>query len=182
MKWKHGFIFFFAAITSKTGLAATEVSIKEPDGEIAHFLDTHCIKCRAENVTQEDQMSNVGQNAKMLVFVSFSLPLQSWKDFSYVMQKTEGVFVLRGIPENSFESFYKKLVELRAADVHAPIQIDPLAFEKYQIEAVPTVILKKEDVFDKMIGNIPLQTSLRFFAENGNCRKEADQILQDLRR
>jgi len=99
------------------------------------------------------------------VFISFSVPLPTWKDLSDSLEKTNGCFVMRGISENSFSEFSRKLKELRAFGINAPIQIDPEAFDKYQIDAVPAVVQETPDGYHRLVGNIRLDEALRLFAE-----------------
>ena len=109
--------------------------------------------------------------------MSFSVPIESWKDLSSQLEQTGGSFVLRGLPENSVKSFLKQISSLREAGVHAPILIDPEAFEKYAIKAVPTIVLINGEECDKMTGNIPVKTVLRSFAEKGTVKEIAKKIL-----
>ena len=113
-------------------------------------------KCR--NCTQP-----AGQN--LMVFISFSVPMESWKEWSVGMEKSGGTFVLRGLPDNSFQLFSKKVTELRKEGVKAPIVIDPEAYSKYGIEAVPAVVQLDGQKYDKMSGNIRLEEVLRRFAQ-----------------
>jgi len=106
-------------------------------------------------------------NHNLMVFISFSVPLESWKEWSYTLEKLGGTFVLKGIPENSFPIFLKKVIELRLAGVSAPIYIDPEAYEKFGIEAVPTVLALNGTKYDKVAGNIRLDAALKMFNEKG---------------
>jgi conjugal transfer pilus assembly protein TrbC len=81
------------------------------------------------------------------------------------MEKMGGVFVLRGIPGNSFAMFTQKLAELRKKGITASILIDPESFEEYGISSVPTIVLVEEGKYDKMTGNVPVQTALVAFKE-----------------
>lgn len=121
---------------------------------------------------------NFNQDAEHLrVFMSFSVPIESWKDLSSQLEQMGGSFVLRGLPENSVKSFLKQIASLREAGVNAPILIDPEAFEKYAIKAVPTVVLINGEKYDKITGNILLKTVLKSFAEKGSVKEIAKNIL-----
>ena len=91
----------------------------------------------------------------LVVFMSSSVPVDTWKDLAREMAKTGGVFVLKGIPGGSFEAFVLKVMELRQAGVAAPIDIDPDLFEEFKVVEVPMVILcgKKSD---QAAGNLQL--------------------------
>jgi len=99
----------------------------------------------------------------LMVFMSFSIPLESWKDWSQSLEREGGVFVLRGLPGNSFHTFAQKVKELRNAGVKSPIRIDPEAYDQYEIKEVPCTVLLDGDAYDKMTGNIHLEAALRTF-------------------
>jgi len=111
-------------------------------------------------------LQEASEESHLMVFISFSVPVESWKDLSLQLEKTEGRFLLRGLPGNSFEELTKKIFEMRAAGVNAPIDIDPDRFEKYGIDAVPAIVLENGETFDRIVGNIRLDAALRLFAES----------------
>ena len=131
-----------------------------------------CRGC-SKTVVREDKRD-------LLVFISSSAPLETWKDFSRQMEKTGGVFVLRGIPGGSFEAFALKVMELRQAGVSAPIDIDPDLFEQFEVIEVPTVVLcgKKSD---RSVGNLRLSAILELMAESGDENEKASALLRRLK-
>ncbi|NGX50731.1 MAG: hypothetical protein K1060chlam2_00581 [Chlamydiae bacterium] len=100
------------------------------------------------------------QEPTFLAFVSFSMPQELWIQMSRELEQIGGTFVLRGMPNNSFQNFLTHVMELRERGVHAPIGIDPDSFEKYKITAVPTFVLLKKDGFEKTIGNVSVTYAL----------------------
>ncbi len=111
----------------------------------------------------------------LLVFMSSSVPLETWKDFSRQMEKTGGVFVLGGIPGGSFEVFALKVMELRQAGVAAPIDIDPDLFEEFEVAEVPTVVLRGKKN-DRFVGNLRLSSALELMAESGDEKDQASKL------
>jgi conjugal transfer pilus assembly protein TrbC len=101
-----------------------------------------------------------------MVFISFSVPIESWKDWSQTLEKNGGVFILRGLPGNSFRLFAKKVIALRKAGVRAPIRIDPEAYEKYAIEAVPTIVVSTDAGYNKIVGNASPDWVLAMFGSS----------------
>ena len=120
------------------------------------YLLAACLTCRSENPVQEE--------SSLKVFMSFSVPIESWKDISTQLEETDGVFVLRGVPNNSFEEFAVKLMNLREAGVRAPIDLDPEAFETYAIDSVPAFVFKG----NKITGNLRCDAALREIREKGD--------------
>jgi len=106
----------------------------------------------------------------LLVFMSFSTPEATLLSFAKELEVYGGAFVIRGLPDNSFAVFFNKLTRLKDLGMNAPILIDPDSFEDYQITEVPTIVLKGEKAFDKIIGNIPISNALEIFAEKGEER------------
>ncbi len=118
---------------------------------------------------------------QLLVFISFSAPIPTWKEFSSILLTAKGAFVLRGIPSNSFTLFSKRVEELRKEGIYAPILIDPEAFERYAIDAIPSVVLFDESKHDKLVGNRVLLSSLQLFAEQGETKTLAHKIYSELK-
>jgi type-F conjugative transfer system pilin assembly protein TrbC len=79
------------------------------------------------------------------VCMSFSVPLQVWKDLNEDLIRHNGVFVVKGLPNNSFQAFAEKVLEFRKLGITAPIQIDPKLFERLNVKHVPLFIVHDED-------------------------------------
>lgn len=135
-------------------------------------------KCSAPSSPLPEFLSPKPTKHKLFLFTSFSLPLESWTEFSIFLEKAGGMFVLQGLPDNSFTSLAKKLSELRKAGIRAEIVLDPESFEKFNIRAVPTLVLSNGKQYDKISGNIKPLSALSYFAESGDCGEIAKQILQ----
>ncbi len=130
-----------------------------------------CKKCVAPPIGAHSSSYN------LMTFMSFSVPLESWKEWSKSLEKIGGVFVLRGLPGNSFQIFAQKIKELRNAGINAPIYVDPEAYHKYGIQAVPTTVLLDGEKYDKITGNIHLEAALRAFKEKGSSNIIARELL-----
>lgn len=120
-------------------------------------------KCSPTPIFAFDENSS----PKLRVFISFSVPLKTWQDYSPQLVERGGVFVLRGLPDHSFHSLSQRIQELRERGVSAQIIIDPDLFDKHQVTAVPTIVLENAGKLDKMAGNITLASALRIFQEGG---------------
>ena len=115
---------------------------------------------------------NTDPQTALYVFMSFSLPDETWMAISHEVEKTEGVLVLRGLPENSFKQLAVKIYNLRKIGVRATVQVDPRLFDKYRIDKVPTFVTTDNDRFDKVSGNVSLAFAL------GKMETEAAQRLR----
>jgi len=112
----------------------------------------------------------------LLVFISFSMPEASLLSFAKELESCGGVFVVRGLPNNSFSEFFNKLNHLKEIGMDAPILIDPDSFEEYEVTEVPTIVLKGDEAFDKMTGNVPVSYALETFSEKGEEQYLAKEL------
>ncbi|MCB1107314.1 MAG: type-F conjugative transfer system pilin assembly protein TrbC [Chlamydiia bacterium] len=103
----------------------------------------------------------------LLVFISFSMPEASLLTLAKELETYGGAFAVRGLLNNSFAEFFNKLNHFKEMGINAPILIDPDSFEEYEVEEVPTIILRGEKTFDKMTGNVPISYALETFAKKG---------------
>ncbi|MBY0292800.1 MAG: type-F conjugative transfer system pilin assembly protein TrbC [Alphaproteobacteria bacterium] len=121
---------------------------------------------------------------KLLVFVSFSMPLDSLKALGTHVNQLGGRLVLRGLLNGNFRETAQKL-----KDLQEEVIIDPPLFEAYQVERVPTFVLRQkntgsaeeEAVYDRLVGNVSLEYALEQFASSGEMHPEAAEMLQALR-
>jgi conjugal transfer pilus assembly protein TrbC len=118
-----------------------------------------CQQCFHEEVASS--------NSQVLVFMSFSIPTNVWMNLSQELEHVQGTFVLRGIPQQSFQLLAKRVLELKNQGVNAPIQIDPQSFKTYQIEHVPSFVVVDDEKFDKVIGNVSLKFALNLMTQKG---------------
>ena len=158
-----------AAASAKEG--KEKVSAPEEEGAAERKCSTKA------SVPHESSIVN---KTSLFIFISFSVPIESWKDLSCELEKAGGVFVLNGIPNGSFSEFADKVKEIRSKGIDAPIQIDPQSFEKYGIEHVPAFVLDDGNEFDKIYGNIPLSKALQLIAETGRVSGYSKKILNSI--
>lgn len=126
---------------------------------------------------------------QFLVFVSFSMPMPTLKALARDVNRVGGKLVLRGLVKGSSSegSFPETLIKLQ--ELQEEILIDPTLFEAYQVERVPTFVLRERPTesaeekmtYDVLRGNVSLGFALEQFAEKGDVKGHAKQLLQDLR-
>ena len=103
----------------------------------------------------------------LYVFISFSVPQETWLSLSKELEERGGAFVLRGLPENSFNEFAQRLSELTEKGLNAEVILDPTLYQKYEVTHVPTFVVVDGDDFDKISGNISLQYALEQTGQGG---------------
>lgn len=96
----------------------------------------------------------------LYIFVSFSMPDEAWISLSKEVVKVGGIFVLRGLPGNSFKQLAAKIHTLRKDGMHATIQIEPRLYKKFAVEKVPCFVSVDGDSYDKLSGNVTLSYAL----------------------
>jgi type-F conjugative transfer system pilin assembly protein TrbC len=115
---------------------------------------------------------------------------------TYVRQARRygGVLVFNGLPDNSWVKLNKTVTEIVGNEEGVGIQIDPEEFDRFKIKTVPAFVLIKEAdlitgtseepaedkvIYDKVTGNIGIETALRLFAEKGELGLEAQAKLEN---
>ncbi len=167
MKWIVSLTFAFSQF-SASGVKVEQNTPK----------NTSSPKCSFDASSSDLFFSEGSLKNNLFVFTSFSTPIETWKEYSYHLEQLGGAFVLRGLPNNSFEELQKKILEIRKAGIRAQILLDPEAFEKYEITAVPTLILIQDSKYDKSVGNVHIPYILTLFSESGDTKEQALQLLK----
>jgi conjugal transfer pilus assembly protein TrbC len=102
---------------------------------------------------------------QLYVMISFSVPDEVWASLSQAMASKKAVFVLRGLPCDSFKELSRRIQRLNDLGVQAAIQINPQLFTEYQIERVPTFLMLKDSKYKKVSGNISLACAIEKMEE-----------------
>ena len=133
-----------------------------------------CRNCFSEDLA-------IFQDPQILVFMSFSVPDSAWISLSQELERVGGTFVLRGLPNQSFQALASYIFKLKEQGVNAPIQLDPKSFLEFEIHQVPAIVAVEEQIFDKVSGHISLKFALEKMAEYGetNIAKALYQLLKD---
>jgi len=84
----------------------------------------------------------------LLVFVSFSMPEESLKRVIKDVTKLGGSVVLNGFKDNSIPSTAIAIRDL--SDAIGNVIVNPVAFTKYHVSAVPTVVLVKAEALNEV--------------------------------
>lgn len=144
-----------AIITSKAYPKETESIVKKKPTqamiEAAHILQKNTCKgkCPTFNPTPD-------QAPQVQVCMSFSVPFQVWKDLNADLIQNNGVFVVKGLPNNSFQAFAEKVLDFRKQGITAPIRIDPKLFERHHIQNVPLFILSHQNETHTVSGTLTI--------------------------
>lgn len=104
------------------------------------------------------------------LFVSFSMPqtllLQSFEQ----AERLHVTVVFNGLIDNSMPETASKLSRLTGRYPELSIQIDPVAFEDFGIDAVPALVVSQGPIFDVIRGNLALSDALALIHERGELK------------
>jgi len=108
-------------------------------------------------------------NDSVMVFVSFSMPdasIQQWLDAAH---RYHASVLIRGLVNNSFRNTTAKVLSLvkdtEGQKAKTGVSLDPVAFQKYNINRVPAVVVTHGDAFDVIYGEVSLRFALNKIAD-----------------
>jgi len=161
--------------------AATNAALQSQQCEVAKTLANKAKEMGRKSLELEGREESV-RYPKLLVFVSFSIPLETLKAIGSQVNKVGGKLVFRGLINGSFKETIEKLKELQEEVI-----IDPPLFETFNVKNVPTFVLRQErsmisletGAYDRLQGNVSLHYALEQFALKEN--EDARALLQQLR-
>lgn len=107
-----------------------------------------------------------GKYPTLLVFVSFSMPMDALKQLGDQVKKAGGSLVFRGLVKDSFPLTAQKMRELGVEAM-----IDPTLFEAFQVQTVPTFVMLSKPLqdmeqlpsYDQLNGHVSLKHALDTF-------------------
>ena len=146
--------------------------------------------------TRNVQIEQHGDQSKSIlqIFMSFGLHDNIWLSLDQDMRLVGGRFVVKGMPGNDFKRLVKKIYHLREIGVVSPIDLNPIYFDKYNIDLAPSFLVKKstptdltalnnydslsnEDI-DLISGNITLAYALQKLSEFGDLKESKELYTQ----
>ena len=161
----------------------------------------------SSSTCSSNELSPIGKHSSfgLYIFVSTSMSKVLLKSYLAEASKYGGVLVFKGLPEGSFKELTKLITELvdgKNIIADGPsIQIDDEAFGRFNVTAVPTIVLVKDGecspsvmdskttpstqsvkfnlvTFDKITGNLGIRYALQQFSESGELYQEAGVALE----
>ncbi|NCP62694.1 MAG: type-F conjugative transfer system pilin assembly protein TrbC [Alphaproteobacteria bacterium] len=135
--------------------------------------------CHASKIEPNSPKARYQGDSGLYIFVSFSLSDEILKALSQQAKAMGGNLVIQGLVNNSF-----KETQARLRTLGIPIDIDPTLFERFEVKRIPTFVLteiKDGDIkgpYDKVTGNVSVQSALELFAVEGELLEAAQSLLQ----
>ena len=147
------------------------------------FCQACYAECPAETLDTEPQV---------LIFVSLSMPEQSLKLWAEQAEKIKGKLLLKGFVDDSLQETIDATLRI-FKEPKADFLVHPEAFEKFNIDKVPAVVIANPDncleddcpapAFDVVYGDTSLEDALNKIASSGEYhQKTASDFLSLYRR
>lgn len=116
--------------------------------------------------------------ADVFIFVSFSMPQNSLKQWTMQAKKIDAPLLLRGLVDNSMKKTLQQLISIQG--MQPGVQIDPEHFKEFGITKVPAVVLSDGLKFDVVYGDQSLQSALWQIQMKGELSEEAKILREKL--
>lgn len=111
-------------------------------------------------------------------FVSLAIPKEGLKPMLGDARRFGIPATLRGLKENDFRKTAAAVYELAKEDNDAGVQIDPTLFERYDVRAVPALVVTCPGRYDIIRGSLPLEDALKEVVRRGECAGTARRLLE----
>ncbi|GEM_PF-2322554 len=147
-----------------------------PDSE----SDANQKVCRSSAAALEGKSAE-DRYPSLLVFVSFSMPMEALKTLGHQVNRAGGKLVFRGLVDGSFPKTSEKM---RALGIDA--LIDPTLYQAFDISVCPVFVLLDKPMpssdekppYDQLSGHVSLHHALDTFRKSGN--QKAATLLQEI--
>lgn len=132
-------------------------------------------------ISHHSYAGNRPLEGNVIIFISFSMPKESIKGWINEGKKIHAPVIIRGLVNNSFKDTVSKLTELMS-DNQGGVQLDPVLFNEYNIKQVPAVVVKNNNQYDVVYGDVHLDYALQsIIKRNDELTSVAGMALRNLR-
>ena len=112
------------------------------------------------------------------IFVSFSMPESLLVTLDEQARKIGAKLVIRGLKNNSFKETFSYVKSMNEKGL--VIDIDPKAFDEFEVNQVPSFVINHGSKFDKIAGNVSVAYVLKELANKGDLPEKAKEYLRRL--
>ncbi len=110
------------------------------------------------------------------LFVSFSMPDKLMEETLKESARLHIPATLNGLYQDSMPKTMEKIAKLTQKVPDLAFQIDPTAFERFNIHQVPALVVEQGDCFDVIYGTLTLTEGLNRIARRGECALKAGGV------
>lgn len=151
------------------GFKPAEISAKDKA-----WIDSLLAKQQhAQQQAADAAKAQTAQETPFIYFVSFSIPEAGLKQMVPEATQLGIPTLINGLIDNDFRKTATAVFELTKDSGEGGVQIDPKTFAQYGITQVPALVVRCEQGFDVMYGNIRLVSAIERIASSGDCRDVA---------
>lgn len=105
---------------------------------------------------------------EVIIFISSSMPVISLQEWAEQAKAIDASLVMRGFVVNSLKKTIKYSKAVFGDKGLPGFNIDPELFNRYQVKAVPAVVIQGENTYDIIYGNVGLKAALNEVKRNGS--------------
>ncbi|QXX85119.1 type-F conjugative transfer system pilin assembly protein TrbC (plasmid) [Providencia sp. R33] len=113
------------------------------------------------------------QESPFVYFVSFSIPEAGLKQMVPEATQLGIPTLINGLIDNDFRKTATAVFELTKDNGEGGVQIDPKTFTQYGVTQAPALVVRCEQGFDVLYGNIRLLSAIERIASSGDCHEVA---------
>ncbi|WP_272682033.1 type-F conjugative transfer system pilin assembly protein TrbC [Providencia sp. PROV129] len=128
---------------------------------------------QAQQQAADAAKAQTEQESPFVYFVSFSIPEAGLKQMVPEATQLGIPTLINGLIDNDFRKTATAVFELTKDSGEGGVQIDPKTFAQYGITQVPALVVRCEQGFDVMYGNIRLISAIERIASSGDCHEVA---------
>ena len=114
--------------------------------------------------------SGIVQNNNAMLFVSLGMPKLALRQYVIQSNQYHIPLILRGFMHNNYPETAKKIYNIlhpkNSQEITGGFEVDPIYFKKFQINAVPALVIQKEGHYSVVYGNVPISKLLYLIAQN----------------
>ena len=156
------------------GFAPPDISAKDKA-----WIDNLLAKQQqAQQKAVEAELAQTQRESPFVYFVSFSIPEAGLKQMVPEATQLGIPTLINGLIDNDFRKTANAVFELTKESGDGGVQIDPKTFAQYGITQVPALVVRCEQGFDVMYGNIRLLSAIERIVREGDCQATAQAWLQ----
>ncbi|MBC5792294.1 type-F conjugative transfer system pilin assembly protein TrbC [Providencia sp. JUb39] len=133
---------------------------------------------QSQQATLQESQAQAQSDSPFVYFVSFSIPEAALKQMLPEATRLNIPSVINGLIDNDFRKTANAVFELTKDSGESGVQIDPNAFAQYGVTQVPALVLRCEQGYDVLYGNVHLRTAIEHMASSGDCQQTAQHWLQ----
>lgn len=181
---KSVFFLFVSLVLAPVGYALTDDQLfleqlrDQSAAKDKAWIDSLLAKQpQAQQQVADAAKAQTAQETPFIYFVSFSIPEAGLKQMVPEATQLGIPSLINGLIDNDFRKTASAVFELTKDSGEGGVQIDPKTFAQYGITQVPALVVRCEQGFDVMYGNIRLISAIERIASSGDCHQVAQDWL-----